>query len=73
MTNQKQRQTYYAAVNFLTRQLHLKAFPAGNSQHTQSYLEWLLEWLMDLYAGQNLLVLWEGATSHRDASLRARS
>jgi len=66
MTNQKQRQSYYGAVNFLTRQLHLKAFPAGNSQHTQAYLEWL----MDLYPGQKLLVLWDGASYHRDASLR---
>lgn len=67
MTNQKQRQTYYGAVNFLSRQLHLKAFPAGNSQHTRAYLEWLRE----LYPGKKLLVLWDGASYHRDAQLQA--
>ena len=64
MTNQKQRQTYYGALNFVTHQLHLKAFPAGNSQHTQAYLEWLRE----LSPGQKLLVLWDGASYHRDGA-----
>lgn len=66
MTNQKQRQTYYGALNFVTRQRHLKAFPAGNSQHTQAYLEWLME----LYPGKKLLLLWDGATYHRDSTLQ---
>lgn len=66
MTNQKQRQTYYGALNFVTRQLHLKAFPAGNSQHTVAYLQWLQE----LYPGQKLLLLWDGATYHRDGAMK---
>lgn len=66
MTNQKQRQTYYGAVNFMTRQLHLKAFPAGNSEHTQAYLKWLQE----LYPDKKLLLLWDGASYHRDNSLK---
>lgn len=67
MSNHRQRQTYYGAVNFLSRQLHLKPFPAGNSQHTIAYLEWLRE----LYPGKKLLVLWDGASYHRDAQLQA--
>jgi len=66
MTNQKQRQTYYGAVNFRTRQLHLKAFPAGNSQHTQEYLQWLQE----LYPDKKLLFLWDGASYHRASCLK---
>jgi DDE superfamily endonuclease len=66
LTNQKQRQTYYGALNFLTREFHLKAFPAGNSQHTQSYLQWLQE----LYPGKQLLLLWDGASYHRDGALQ---
>jgi hypothetical protein len=67
MTNQRQRQTYYGAVNFVSRQLHLKPFPAGNSLHTIAYLQWLRE----LYPGKKLLVLWDGASYHRDAQLQA--
>jgi transposase len=66
MTNQKQRQTYYGAINGLTRQVHLKAFGAGNSQNTRAYLEWLQE----LYPGQKLLLLWDGATYHRDGYIK---
>ena len=67
MTNQKQRQTYYGALNLCTRQLHLKGFPAGNSQHTVAYVEWLQE----LYPGKKLLLLWDGATYHRDGAIKA--
>jgi transposase len=66
MVNQKQRQTYYGALNFVTGQLHLKAFAAGNSQHTVAYLQWLQE----LYAGKKLLLLWDGATYHRDGAMK---
>lgn len=66
MTNQKQRQTYYGALNFLTRQWHLKAFAAGNSQHTVAYVQWLQE----QYPGKKLLLLWDGATYHRDGAMK---
>ena len=32
--DQKDRQTYYGAVNFQTQQFHLKPFPTGNGVHT---------------------------------------
>lgn len=66
MTNQKQRQTYYGAINGLTRQSHLKALDAGNSQNTRTYVEWLQE----LYPGKKLLLLWDGATYHRDGAMK---
>ena len=67
MTNQKQRQSYYGAVNFLSREFHLKAFDAGNSQNTICYIKWLLE----IYQGKRLLLLWDGATYYRDDKLQA--
>jgi len=66
MTNQKQRQTYYGAINWHSGQLHLKAFPTGNSQNTVAYLQWLQE----LYPGKKLLLLWDGATYHRDGHMK---
>ncbi len=36
MTNYRQRQTYYGAVNFVSREFHLQAFPAGDSENTTS-------------------------------------
>ncbi len=66
MTNFRERQTYYGAVNFLTREFHCKAFSSGNSENTIAYLKWLME----IYAGKKLLLLWDGATYHRDWKLK---
>ncbi len=66
MTNYRQRQTYYGAVNFLTKEFHLKPFVAGNSENTIAYITWLLE----IYAGKKLLLLWDGATYHTDQKLQ---
>ena len=66
LLNQRQRQTFYGAVEFLGGRSHIHMADAGNSQNTQAYLEWLME----LYPGKKLLLLWDGATYHRDQSLR---
>lgn len=67
MTNQRERQTYYGAVNLLTRAFPLRAFPAGKGQHTVSYLEWLPR----LYPRKKFLLLWDGASYHRDEQVKA--
>lgn len=67
MTNQRERQTYYGALNFGTRHLHIAPFDTANGLHTVAYLRWL----QSLYPGKNLLVLWDGASYHRDAHIKA--
>src|SRR4051794_1950723 len=67
MTNERERQTYYGAVNLLTRDFHLKPFSAGTGQNTVAYLRWL----RDLYLGKPILLLWDGASYHRDVHLKA--
>ena len=41
MTNERERQTYYGAVNLLTHQFHLQAFPAGKGECTVAYVRWV--------------------------------
>jgi len=60
-------QTYYGAVNLLTRDIHLKAFPAGKAKYTVDYLRWL----RDLYPNKPIILLWDGATYHRGAQVEA--
>ena len=60
--NERERQSYYGAVNLVSREFHLKDFSGGNGENTVTYLRWL----MDLYRGKKLLLLWDGATYHRD-------
>lgn len=67
MTNQKARQTYYGALNFVSRTLHLQAFDAGNSQNTIAYLQGIRAQHPD----KKLLIFWDGASYHRDAKLKA--
>jgi transposase len=70
MTNQRSRQTYYGAVNFYSRSLArqgLQEFSAGNGENTVEYVKSL----MRIYAGKKLLLLWDGASYHRDQKLKA--
>lgn len=66
MSDYRERQTYYGAVNFVSRKFHLKSFEAGNGENTVYYLRWL----MQIYEGRKLLLLWDGATYHRDRKLK---
>ena len=67
MRNAKERQTYYGAVNLRSRVFHLQPFTAGNGLNTVAYLRWLIE----LYPGKKLLLLWDGASYHRDTECKA--
>ncbi len=40
--NERDKQTYYGAVDYLERKLLLKAYDAGNSENTIDYLRYLL-------------------------------
>lgn len=66
MTNERERQTYYGAVNLISREFHLASFPGGNGENTVSYLRRLME----VYRGKKLLLLWDGATYHRDQKVK---
>ena len=38
ITNQKQRQTYYGAVNLQSQEFRLKRFASGNGENTVAYI-----------------------------------
>jgi transposase len=67
MTNERQRQTYYGAVNLFTQTFHLKAFPAGNGESTVAYLRWLRE----RYPSKKIILRWDGASYHHDGQGKA--
>ena len=66
MSNQRQRQTYYGALNLLTGEVHVKEFSAGNGENTVAYLQWC----QSLYPDKPLLYLWDGASYHRGAEMQ---
>jgi transposase len=67
MTNERQRQTYYGAINLVTGAVHLHEQPAGDGGSTVAYLRWC----QALYPDKKLLLLWDGASYHRGAEMQA--
>ncbi len=65
--NEQEKQTYYGAVDYLERDLRLKAYGAGNSGNTIDYLRYLLT----ESPNQRLLILWDGASYHRSKEVRS--
>lgn len=61
IVNEREKQTYYGAVDYLDGKLLLKTYNAGNSDNTIDYLRYLL----DQSPNQRLLLFWDGASYHR--------
>jgi len=61
MTNERERQTYYGAINLLTKTVHLQERPVGDGASTVAYLRWC----QTLYPDKKILLLWDGASYHR--------
>ena len=67
MINERERQTYYGAVDLFSHVFHLKAFAAGNGANTVAYLGWVRQ----MYPGKKIIILWDGASYHHDAQVKA--
>ncbi len=67
ITNERERQTYYGALNFLTGQG--LTFPAerGDGEHTIAFLNHL-RWR---FQGRPMVLLWDGASYHRSGLMKA--
>jgi transposase len=66
MTNERERQTYYGALNLLTQEFHLSEAPVGNGVHTVTYIQWC----QTLYPDKPLVFLWDGASYHRGEEMQ---
>ena len=66
MTNARERQTYYGALNFLTQDFHLYEAATGNGVNTVAYLQWC----QTLYPDKPLVLLWDGASYHRGEEMQ---
>ena len=68
MTNERERQTYYGAVNLLTPEpFYPQQLPAGKGEYTVAYVRWV----QTLYPGKQIILLWDGASYHRDKEVKA--
>jgi transposase len=67
MTNERERQTYYGAINLLTNTVQLQERAGGDGASTVAYLQWC----QTLYPDRKLLVLWDGASYHRGQAMQS--
>lgn len=66
VVNERDKQTYYGAVDYLERKLLLKSYDPGNSGNTIDYLRYL----QAQSHNQRLLIFWDGASYHRSKEIR---
>ncbi len=65
--NEKERQTYYGASNFATKDFHVCPFKKGDSVYTVKFVKHL----QALYPHARLLFIWDGASYHQYADMQA--
>jgi transposase len=66
MTNERERQTYYGGINYLTKQFFMQEYPTANSGNTVSFLKYL----QSLNPEAKHLIIWDGASYHKYKEMR---
>ena len=61
ITNQRERVTYYGALNYLSGQCFVQKYDAGNSANTVSFVQYL----RNLSPEARNLIIWDGASYHK--------
>ena len=64
--NQKDKQTYYGALNYQTKEFIVREYSAGNGENTVKFLKNLhLQ-----FPSQRLVVIWDGASYHKSTEVK---
>jgi transposase len=64
--NERERQTYYGAVNCYTGEFHILPYSAGNGENTVDYVKKI----MQIYENKKIMIIWDGASYHRFSAFR---
>jgi len=64
--NEKERQTYYGALDYQTKEFIVKEYKSGNSENTIDFIEHLQR----QRPGKKLSIFWDGATYHDSKQFR---
>ena len=64
--NQKDKQTYYGALNYQTKEFIVREYSAGNGENTVKFLKNLhLQ-----FPSQRLVVIWDGTSYHKSTEVK---
>ena len=61
ITNERERVTYYGALNYLTGKFVVQQYDAGNSANTVEFVKYL----RSLFPESRHLIIWDGASYHK--------
>ena len=64
--NEKERQTYYGAVNCFSGYFHIFPYSAGNGENTVDFVRRI----MKIYENKKIMIIWDGASYHRFSVFR---
>lgn len=66
LKNERQKQTYYGALDYRTKEFLLQPYETANSQNTQIFLDYL----RSRRPKQKLVIIWDRASYHRSAEIQ---
>lgn len=66
ITNAREKQTYFGALDYKTKEFITYAAPKGDSKNTINFLNYL----RSKRPGSQLLIVWDGASYHRSQSIQ---
>jgi len=66
IVNQRERQTYYGAIDALSGEMTVIPFDEANGYWTMIFVEYLRQ----QYEGKRLVLCWDGASYHRGEEMR---
>ncbi|NES86528.1 MAG: hypothetical protein F6K10_37100 [Moorea sp. SIO2B7] len=61
LVNERERQTYYGALNYQTNEFVVKAYSRANGAKKKNFVEYLRE----ICSSQKIVLIWDGASYHR--------
>ena len=64
--NEKDRQTYYGALNYQTQELTVQGYAAGNGKSTVEFVKYL----QNKYLDKKIILIWDGASYHKFGEFR---
>lgn len=64
--NQRNRQTYFGALNYRTKEFTLREYNTANGENTVDFMKYL----QNEYLGKRIVLIWDGATYHKSEDVK---
>lgn len=64
--NEKERQTYFGALNYYSKQFCVQEYSSGNGENIMAFIQYL----QSQYPDKRIVVIWDGASYHRSEEVK---